>query len=358
MKKILNKASEAGKKITKPFRKKQPVTPARITTETLAEHREQVLAGGRRFKYPIQYARHRLVFNTIIIAVAVLIGLVVLGWVQLYQSQNSSDFMYRVTRVLPLPVASVDGESVPYADYLMRYRGAAHYKAEKEQVKFDTPEGQSQANHIKRQEMNNTISSVYAAILAKQLNVTVADSDVQLFLKQQRSTPSGEVSETTYNAFVLSYYGWSPDEYQFVIKAKLLQQKVAYAIDKDATAAVTAAENQIKAGNTDLKTVADSLNANKANTATYGNSGNVPKENLDGGLAAAAAKLQVGGVSGVIKPSTDAGDGYYFVKLIATDGTTVNYDYVHISLKEFAAQLKKLYDDNKIKEYITIPEVE
>lgn len=356
MKKILNKAGEVGKKITKPFRKKQPVTPSRITTETLAEHRERVLAGGRRFKYPIQYARHRLVFNTVIIAVAVLIALTVLGWVQLYQAQNASDFMYRVTRVLPLPVASVDGESVPYADYLMRYRGAAHYKAEKEQVNFDTPEGQSQSDHIKRQEMNNTISSAYAALLAKGLGITVPDSDVQVFLKQQRSTPSGEVSETTYNAFVLSYYGWSPDEYQYVIRAKLLQQKVAYAIDDDASAAVTQAEAQLKTGTTDLKAIADSLNQKSAGIAVYANSGNVPNNNLDGGLAAAAAKLQVGQVSAPITPTTDAGDGYYFVKLLSNDGTTVNYDYVHISLREFANRLKALYDEGKIKEYITIPE--
>ena len=49
-------------------KKEQAKVPPRITNETVAEHRERVIAGGRKFKYPIQYARHPLVFNATIIA--------------------------------------------------------------------------------------------------------------------------------------------------------------------------------------------------------------------------------------------------------------------------------------------------
>ena len=95
--------------------------PTRITNETVAEHRERILAGGRRFKYPMQYARHRLVINTILVTVGALVLIAAIGWWQLYPVQNTSTFFYRVTRVLPLPVASVDGESVRYGDYLMYF---------------------------------------------------------------------------------------------------------------------------------------------------------------------------------------------------------------------------------------------
>ena len=65
-----------------------PTVASRITNETVAEHREQILAGGRKFKYPIQYARHKLVINALIVAFtsAGLLGL--LGWWQLYIAQN------------------------------------------------------------------------------------------------------------------------------------------------------------------------------------------------------------------------------------------------------------------------------
>lgn len=126
------------------FRKKEKevkAVPQRITNETVAEHRERILAGGRRFKYPMQYARHRLVFNTVIITVAALLLITLVGWWQLYPMQNTSTFFYRVTRVIPLPVASVDGEQIRYSDYLMYYNSSAHYLQRSEQLNLQSEDG-------------------------------------------------------------------------------------------------------------------------------------------------------------------------------------------------------------------------
>ena len=68
--------------------KPEPEAPSRITNETVAEHREQVLAGGRRFKYPRQYARHKLVFNALIIIFVTLILAALIIWWQLYSVQT------------------------------------------------------------------------------------------------------------------------------------------------------------------------------------------------------------------------------------------------------------------------------
>ena len=38
-------------------KKAEPEVPSRITNDTVAKHREQILAGGRRFKYPVQYIK-------------------------------------------------------------------------------------------------------------------------------------------------------------------------------------------------------------------------------------------------------------------------------------------------------------
>ena len=122
------------KKLINKIRRKSGVDEAaRITTETIAEHRERILAGGRRFKYPVQYARHRLVFNAILIGIAVIVLFVAfIGW-RLYYAQDTSEFMYRVTKIVPLPVAQVEGQPVLYSDYLMKYRSSVHYLVEKEQ---------------------------------------------------------------------------------------------------------------------------------------------------------------------------------------------------------------------------------
>ncbi len=38
-----------------------------ITQKNIEESREEILAKGKKFKYPFQYAKHRLMINTILI---------------------------------------------------------------------------------------------------------------------------------------------------------------------------------------------------------------------------------------------------------------------------------------------------
>lgn len=340
MKKLLNKLR----------RRPQVEESTRITTETIAQHREKILAGGRRFKYPVQYARHRLVFNAIIIGVAVIILSAAFGWWQLYLAQNTSDFMYRVTKVIPLPVASVDGQTVLYSDYLMKYRSSVHYLEGKEQVNLNTEDGKRQSDFVKQQAMQDSIADAYATKLAKQNNLSVTDAELETFLKSQRNSSDGVVSESTYDAVVLDYYGWSPDEYRHAMKEKLLRQKVSYAIDASALTTSEAVGRAVTANN-DLKAIADSINTTATTPVVYEALGWVPRTNQDGGLALAAAKLRAGEVSTVVKSTT--GDGYYFVKLNDGNDTQVNYDYIHIPLTTFTGAVAKL---NPTK-YITIPDV-
>lgn len=347
MKKLLNKLPRPGKKSLP--------ESARITTETIAEHRERILAGGRRFKYPVQYARHRLVFNAIIITIATLIVLVGVGIWQLYSVQNTSDFMYRVTRVLPIPVAKIDGQPVLYSDYLMKYRSSIHYLQSKERVNLKTEDGKRQSDFVKSQAMEDSLADAYATKLAKEHNVTVTDVELQTFLKQQRSSTDGEVSEATYDAVILDYYGWSPEEYAHAMQTKLLRQKVSFAIDTVADSLSKTVGSTIAAGNTDLKSVAEVVNKTAHVQVVYGALGWVPKSNQDGGLSATAATLKKGTVSSVIKSTT--GEGYYYIKLLDSNDTQVNYEYVHIPLTVFTKQLQVVKDQHKLQKFITIPEV-
>lgn len=323
----------------------------RITNETVAEHREKILAGGRKFKYPIQYARHKLVINTVIISVVALASLVFIGWWQLYPSQNTSEFMYRITQVLPLPVASVDGRAVPYSDYLMKYRSDVHYLEKKQQVNLNSEEGKVQLDLIKRQAMDGAIADAYANKLAKDMNISVSDAELEAFLKQQRQSNEGEVSEQTYNAVIEDYYDWSPEEYRYTTKVKLLRQKVSYAIDQEAESLAAKVPAMVRA-KTSLKQIAAELPAINGAKSTYGQSGWVPKSNQDGGLAEAAAGLKVGQTSSAIK--TTMADGYYFVKLLDINDTQVKYEYVKIPLTAFDKQIMELKAQDKIKTYITL----
>lgn len=344
------------KKLLHKIRRKKSAEPVstRITTETIAEHRERILAGGRRFKYPVQYARHKLVFNAIIITIATLLALVGVGYWQLYIVQNTSDFMYRVTRVVPVPVASIDGQSVAYSDYLMKFRSSIHYLETKERVNLNSEDGKRQSDFVKQQAMEDALADAYAVKLAKQNNITVTAAELEVFLKQQRNSTDGEVSEQTYNAVILDYYNWSPEEYQHAMEIKLLRQKVSFAIDTDATKISSDVSAVIAAGNTDIKNVVETINKTAKVPVVYGSPGLVPKTNQDGGLAAAASKLTVGEISSVIKSTT--GDGYYYVKLIESNDTQVSYEFVLVPLMTFTKNLADVTSQDKVKQYITIPE--
>lgn len=341
------------KKLINKIRRKSGVDDsARITTETIAEHRERILAGGRRFKYPVQYARHRLVFNAILIGIAVIVLFVAfIGW-RLYYAQDTSEFMYRVTKIVPLPVAQVEGQPVLYSDYLMKYRSSVHYLVEKEQVNLTTEDGKRQSDFVKQQAMQDSIADAYAMKIAKDKNITVTDVELETFLKIQRKSSDGEVSESTYNAVILDYYGWSPEEYRHAMENKLLRQKVAYAIDDQAERTATAVTKGLTT-TTDLKALAELLNTDSSTQVIYASQGWVPKSNQDGGLATAASALEKGAISGMITSTT--GDGYYFIKLDDINDTQVNYQYIHIPLTIFTANVEKA--EKATTKYIAIPDV-
>jgi hypothetical protein len=346
MKKLINR-------LRKP--KNQPPS-SRITTETVAEHREHILAGGRKFKYPLQYVRHKLVFNAIILSLSALVIAVIIGWWQLYPMQNTTEFMYRVTKVIPVPVATVDGQPVLYSDYLMKYLSSIHFLETKEQLNQKTDDGKRQIDYIKQQSMQDAISDAYASKLAKTLNVTVSDSEFKAFLKDKRQTSNGEISEQSYDAIVLDWFGWSPDEYRHMTEHKLLSQKVAYAMDKDALSTINKVDAEVKKNATvDFNQLSTSISKQTNSTVNYGTSGWVPKFNQDGGLSVAAAKLKKNEVSSVIRSSL--GKGYYVIRLLDIEDSQLKYEYVQVPLTAFAKSLASIEKQHKVTKYISVSDL-
>lgn len=342
MKKILSKKIHARKK----------ELPSRITNETVAEHREHILAGGRKFKYPIQYARHKLVRNALLVAAAATILLVILGWWQLYPMQNSSAFMYRVTHIIPVPVAVVNGELVPYRDYLVLYRASDYYLGKYGEIKLSTTDGRRQLDYVKRQSLDMAEQVAYARQLARQKHITVSDGDVNSFISQERNTINGRVSQETYDASIQMLYDQTTEDYRLSVANGILKNKVAFAVDTYASARVARATSLIK-NNSDFATIADQLSTMKGEKVAVGQSGFVDSTSKYGGLRVSdVASLKKGVVSGALKSTTN--DGYYFVKVIDKNDSQVNFEYLHIPLSVFSDNFTKLKKDGKIHEYINV----
>lgn len=319
------------------------------------------MAGGRRFKYPVQYTKHRLVWTAIAIGTVVLVLFLAVSWWQLYKAQTTDSFYYRITRIVPLPVAQVDGEYVKYGDYLLNYKMSETY--------LDTAEKASEAqyaggagsksvyDYYKAQAMQNAVIDTYAQKLAKENGITVSDQQVNDAIRALIQTSSGqsEISQEVINRSVEQLYGLSPSENRYYLRESLLRQAVAYKVDNNAKSTA----NDIKAIlDKDPSKSFDEIVASYKDSPTGVQtltSGWVKKDNKDGGLAAAAAKLQKGGITGPIKPLS--GDGYYFVRLLETNNQEeINYQLIKVPLKEFKQQIETLKQSGKVTYYIAVPD--
>lgn len=314
--------------------------PSRITNDTVAEHRERVLAGGRKHKYPIQYTKHRLVWNAIFIGIAALIAALVLVWAQLYVWRDTGDIAYRITRTIPLPVASVDGTWVRYSDYLMIHRSNMAVLAKRGQQ-----HAEDKVAFQRQRSMEVAIENVYAEKLARERSIAISDERVMGLIEQQRKERS--LSENAYATAVKDQLGWSLGEARQALRANLLRREVAFAVDEAALRLSEGIATELKAG----KKLSEIAQA-RGQAVQYVPRVSVAKNNADGGLTAEAAKLKAGETSGIVK--TVSGDAYHFISVEENTDQAVTYGYIRVPLTEFKRQLEELKKAGKIKYFIKL----
>lgn len=321
-------------------RKDKAELPSRITNGTVAEHREKILAAGRKHKYPLQYTKHRLVWVTAIASVAVLLIFAALVYLQLYIRKDTGDLMYRVTRILPLPIASTDGVTASYSDYLMYHRSNLAVLKSRGQEKQ-----QDKVDFYQKQAIDKALEIAYVKKLAKDNNITVDNNRVVSLIKQQRQ--SSKLSEQDYEVVVKDNLHWTTGELSLAMGYTLLKQEVSFKIDQDAANLANKIQQRIDAGK-NLDEISKEFNKNIQLASNI----TVSKDNSDGGLTKAAIKVEKGKISAATK--TLAGDGYYFTLLHSIDKDKVTYSYFKVPLTEFDRRFNALKNDNKVRYYIPI----
>jgi hypothetical protein len=345
------------KLLRKVFKRQTPEPPetgGRITNETVAEHREKVLAGGRKFKYPLQYTKHRLLIISILIVVVTTISFFGFCTWQLYGVQSTDKLLYRLTQLVPMPVAKVDGEWVRFSGYLLELRSAIHYLSTKEAVNFNSDDGRRQLDYQKRLAMNKAIENTVVARLAYEQNISVSVKEVDDFIREQISSNRLGVTEEVYRQVIRDYYDWSFDEYKNSIKQQLLRKKVMAKVDVDARAKAEAILQSLNQG-ADFAAMAAAQSEDVLTKDQGGDVGIVNKDDDDpNGLIKAAAALQPNGVSWVI----EGVDGFYILKLLEQrEGGDIRFAKIFISYKILDQKLADLHQNNKIEEYITLSQV-
>ena len=317
--------------------------------EKVEERREEVLAQGRKFKYPLQYTKHRIVVNTVLIAFIIMAFVAVGGWLALYKFQMTDEILYRATTIIPVSVAEVDGEKVRFSDYLMLYRSSLSSIEQQAGKLGNDVDADYVRTKYKRAALDNAEQYAYAAKLARENDVTVTDEDVAAEFERHRQVGGIDRNEEGFLKILRDNFGLSKSEYERMLHLNLLRAKVMAKIDDEANATADQVEKILAENGGNLKGAYEKLGGK----VTYEETGGlVDSRNIDGGRASEATKLEAGQQSG--RFISINGDGYYFVKLIAKTNTEVNFVSIFVPFNKFDQLFAELKENGKISEAITL----
>lgn len=328
---------------------KQPKQKPKTEREKVEERREEVLAKGRKFKYPLQYTKHKLVINTILVAAVAVVAMVVAGWLALYQFQSTGEMMYRVTQVLPVPVAEVEGAKVRYSDYLMIYRSNLQTSEQQSGQLGNTEDDDLVRAEYKRTALEAAVEYTYAMKLGKELGLSVSEEEIDQAFDEHRKVGGVERSEEAFLKIVQDNFGMNRQEYRRMLELTLMKAKVEQEIDETAQAVAAEVETMLNENGGDMAAVAESLGEQVEYEAT---GQLVDNMNVDGGRSNKAMTLEPGQVSE--RFLSNNGDGYYFVKLVEKTETQVNYESIKVKFTTFAERVAQLYEEGKVKELIEV----
>jgi parvulin-like peptidyl-prolyl isomerase len=220
----------------------------RITNETVTEHREEMLSSARKYIYPLQHSKRHIVRNSIAIFAAVVLLFFGVCALNLYKLQNTSGFIYDVSRIVPFPVAKVGKHWVSYESYLFELRRNMHYYKTQQHADFSSDSGRKQLNLLKQQAMNEAIQDAYVSELAAQSHVTVSDQDVTNEINLLRAQNRLGDNDRVFREVLNEFWGWNESDFRRALKSQLLRQAVVAKLDTATNTRAQATLQKLAAG--------------------------------------------------------------------------------------------------------------
>lgn len=328
----------------------------KVTNETVAEHREEVLSSARKYIYPLQHSKHRIVVLTVSIVLATLVFFFSYCTIALYRLQSTSAFLYKATQVIPFPVARQGSRFIAYENYLFEVRRYKHFQENQQDIDFETEFGRSQLDEYKRRAMDKVINDAYIKQLAKENGISVSDQEVEDQITLLRNQDKLGSSEDVLEDVLREYFGWSRNDFKRYTRSNLLEQKVLAALDVDASGRAEAVMASLANG-MDFATVAAQFSDNAATKANGGEYGFlIDKTNTDLPPQAIDAifKLEPGQTSGIV----NTGNALEVFKLIELTDGKAKAAHVSINFKDINEIINNEKAKKPTRTYITLEEPE
>lgn len=348
------------KKILKkrPFRKVKPEDSLqealsnipRITNETVAEHREEVLGAARKFIYPLQHSLKKIVSISAVIFVVLVIAFFVYCVLALYRFNNTSTFIYRVSQVIPFPVAKAGPSFVSQENYLFELRHYIHYYQTQQRVDFKGESGKQQLETFRKTALQAVIDAAYVKQLAKEHKVTVSDREVDYQIGVLRNQNRLGSSDAVFGDVLKEFWGWSVQDFRRQLRQQLLAQKVVSALDTDTHSRAQDVLNQLNNGG-DFAALAQEFSQDpntKDNGGDYGMGIERTNRDLPPHVIDNLFKLEPGEISGIVETPL----GLEILKVREKDGSTIRASHIFLGFKPISTYIDPLKESRRPQTFI------
>ena len=317
----------------------------RITNETVAEHREEVLSSARKYIYPLQHSLHRIVLISATIFLGLAVAFFVYCLLALYRFDNTSTFIYRVSQVIPFPVAKAGPRFVAYENYLFQLRHYMHYYQTQQNVDFNGKSGREQLTDFRKRALNSVVNQAYIKQLAEQYKITVTDQEIANEVALLRDQNRLGSSDAVFEDVLKEFWDWSLDDFNRELKDQILTQKVVSALDTETHSRAQNVLTQVNNGG-DFAALAKQYSEDpgtKDNGGDYGIAIERSNRNLSPQVVDELFKLQPGQVSGIVETPT----GLEILKVREKDGNTVRASHIYFAFKNVNEYTKPLEKKKK-----------
>jgi hypothetical protein len=327
-----------------PFRKR--------SVEQRVVHREEVLSSARKYIYPLQHSKHRVVKISALLLILAIVGFFTYCGLALYKFQSTSTFIYGVTKVLPFPVAKAGSSWVSYNSYLFELRHYMHYYETQQKTDFKSTSGKQQLAEFKRRSLNQAITAAYVKQLASKNHVSVSSKDVSDEITLVRSQNRLGGSDQVFKDVLSEFWGWSVNDFKRELNQELLEQKVVNKADTATHDKAQAALAQLQGG-ADFATLAKQVSQDAATAGNGGEYGGlIDRSNRDIApqVAHALFTLKANQTSGVI----DTGFSLEIVKVLEINGDKVRAAHISFLYKDINAYVNPVASQHPAKRFIKV----
>lgn len=332
----------------------QPLTEGvpRITTDTIAEHREEVIGSARKYIYPLEHSKHKILLISTSVLILGTISFFIYCTLSLYKFGGRSTFLYRVTQVIPLPVAKAGSQYVNYENYLFELRHYTHYYQSQLQLDFNSKEGREQLEAFRKQALDKVVNDSFIKQLADKYKLSVSEQEINDQITIVRSQNRLGSSDSVLEDVLKNYWGWTINDFKRSLKSQLLAQKVVAALDTETQSRAQEALKELAAG-ASFADVAKKYSDDTASKDNGGDIGVVDRSNRDISAHTVNALYNTtpGNYSGIIQ----VGYSLEIVKnLEATGDGKVHGAHILFNFKDISTYLNDLKDDEKVRLFIKV----